>query len=135
MPTIYTRVGEVSPSQLSVNLVVEIDRESFRYFALTDHQLDEDDAVGELVVGDRSGCITMIVTGRHMRVLGLLSAGNDKPCSFIIKNVLPSLVFGRLRVELNRFSSVDMHSTQSFSINKTNNMSLVDYDSLGKFGG
>lgn len=135
MPTTYTRVGDVSPSQLSVNLVVQIDRDSFRSFPLTDNPIDEDDGVGEVVIGDRSACINMLVSGRHMRALGLLSSDSEKPCSVVIKNVLPALVFGRLRVELNLFSSVDVHNAPSFSINKANNVSLVDYDSLGKFGG
>jgi hypothetical protein len=133
MKTLYTLVAEVKPHLLSVNVVVSILRETFVRFS--EHGTEDDDAVGQVIVGDASGSIDLLVTNRHLLALGLNEA-SQVPFNVIIKNVLPAVVFGRLRIELNRFSSVCMRNTMGDClVNRANNVSLIDHDALARLGG
>ena len=128
----YTRVADVSKHALSVNLVVEVDRHSFTEFFTKNSDIDA--AVGEVTVGDASGSITLLVTNRHLVALGL-AEGSDTSSVVIVKNVLPAVVCGRLRVELNRFSSVCGRHVDDFSVDSSNNVSLKDHDAVARVGG
>lgn len=132
MKSAYTRVADISKHALSVNLVVKIERESFTEFFPKNDGLDH--AVGEVVIGDGSGTVTMLVTNRHLVALGMAD-GSEQHSVVILRNVLPAIVCGRLRIELNRFSSVCGRHVEGLAINMSNNVSLVDYDILSKVGG
>jgi ssDNA-binding replication factor A large subunit len=124
MRTVYTKISDISPNQLSVNIIAIVVEDSFNSIP-TRSNGGEDDAVGELLIGDASGCVMLLVTKRHFGAL------KETSSAVVIKNVLPSIVFGRLRLELNRFSSVCGRHVEGCIPNTANNISLIDYDSLG----
>ena len=129
MRTIYTNISDISPNQLSVNVVGTIVADSFNSLISSTSKDEEDDPVGEILIGDSSGCVTLLVTKRHMTALGICEGAERFP-ALVIKNVLPTIVFGRLRLELNRFSSVHGRHMEPILPNTANNISLVDHDSL-----
>lgn len=132
MRTVYTSVADISRNHLSVNIVVAILHNSFVPLHSSWEHLDADDAVGELVVGDSTGSVNVLVTKRHIAALGLSEASHGEFPAIVIKNVLPVVFFGRLRLELNRFSSVCGRHICGVSVHVGNNISLVDHDRIGK---
>ena len=135
MRSAFTRIADISPAQLSVNVVAQVDGETFQpTFRPKNSVCGEDDAIGAVEIGDSSACVTLLVTPRHAAALGINDAVNQR--SFlIIRNVVPSLVFGRLRLELNRFSSVEVATrvTGNLHVNKSHKLSLIDFDHLAVY--
>lgn len=116
--TEYTKIKDVASNAVSVNVIAGIEKGSFRPYS---DKSDQD--LGEVVIGDASACIVLVITREHANTL------ESSASVFSIKNVLPAVVHGRMQLELNMFSEISpVKAVAHFSINKSTDMSTIVVD-------
>lgn len=128
---IYSRVGDLKPRTTgTINVIVQADVASFRRFIFP----NENDLLGDLSISDVSGTITLRVSYRDAKTLGVFDAGS--PMVFSILNLIANLVNGHLALETTSQTEIRAVNTSfspfttARSLNGNHNVSLVDYTVL-----
>jgi hypothetical protein len=107
--SVYSRIGDLKPRTTgTINVVVQADAASFRRFIFP----NENDLFGDLSISDVSGTITLRVSFRDAKTLGIFDAGS---CNvFSLLNLVANLVNGHLVLETTSQTEIRAVST-SFS--------------------
>jgi hypothetical protein len=130
--SVYSRIGALKPRTTgTINVIVQADVASFRRFIFP----NENDLLGDLSISDVSGTITLRVSYRDAKTLGVFDAGS--PRVFSILNLVANLVNGHLVLETTSQTEIRAVNTSCFSpftttrsLSGNHNVSLVDYTVL-----
>ena len=107
-PVSYTRICDVSPNASLVNIVVKLD-----YSTLFQNTI---------MVGDSTGTVKLKLAHGHLDTFS-----KDVDCFYSIKNALVFVIHDRIQIELSDRFSIITPVRQNFPINKSNNISAIDY--------
>ena len=122
--TEFTRIDRIRPDDRILNVIVSIDKEAF----CSNYGENITGVIGEVPVGDSTGSIALRVTAGEAEKLELSQPGNAK--MYVMKNVLPFMFEGRLKLELCSLSEISALDKQ-MPINRSNDVSTYQYVYVG----
>eukprot|EP01055_Gregarina_sp_Pseudo9_P001578 Gregarina_sp_Pseudo_9__1577@NODE_205_length_3618_cov_206_722269_g190_i0_p1_GENE_NODE_205_length_3618_cov_206_722269_g190_i0NODE_205_length_3618_cov_206_722269_g190_i0_p1_ORF_typecomplete_len538_score100_52DUF5323/PF17257_2/0_38_NODE_205_length_3618_cov_206_722269_g190_i020053474 len=128
LPPAWTSVAELNPNSQSFNLVAKVHEP----LTVSNEQNKNQRRRGQLVIGDSTGVVTLVVTERQLEVAGL----DTKGTTVVLRNAAIDMSSGRIRLYVSQQWGdivTDMATQEGlpsleFEVEDTNDMSKTQYE-------